>query len=33
MMDAVKRQRLESAGWCVGDAADFLELSIAFSES
>jgi DNA-binding XRE family transcriptional regulator len=26
-MDAVKRQRLEAAGWRVGDAADFLELS------
>ncbi len=35
MMDAVKRQRLEAAGWCVGDAADFLELSpqeVAFIE-
>ncbi|PSB30808.1 transcriptional regulator [filamentous cyanobacterium Phorm 46] len=34
-MDAIKRQRLESAGWRVGDAADFLELSaeeIAFIE-
>ena len=27
MMDAVKRQRLEVAGWVVGDIADFLELS------
>ena len=26
-MDAIKRQRLEAAGWRVGDAADFLELS------
>lgn len=26
-MDAVKRQRLEAAGWRVGDAAEFLELS------
>ena len=34
-MDKVKRQRLEAAGWCVGDAADFLELSseeVAFIE-
>lgn len=34
-MDAVKRQRLEAAGWCVRDAADFLELSeeeVAFIE-
>ncbi|MEG3976457.1 helix-turn-helix transcriptional regulator [Microcoleus sp. herbarium8] len=34
-MDAVKRQRLEAAGWRVGDAADFLELSteeLAFIE-
>lgn len=34
-MDAIKRQRLEAAGWCVGDAADFLELSpeeMAFME-
>ena len=34
-MDAVKRQRLEAAGWHVGDAADFLELSpedVAFIE-
>ena len=34
-MDAVKRQRLEAAGWRVGDAADFLELSpeeVAFIE-
>ena len=34
-MDAIKRQRLEAAGWRVGDAADFLELSaeeIAFIE-
>jgi predicted transcriptional regulator len=34
-MDAVKRQRLEAAGWCVGDAEDFLELSweeVAFIE-
>ncbi|MEG4344460.1 helix-turn-helix transcriptional regulator [Microcoleus sp. A003_D6] len=27
-MDAIKRQRLEAAGWRVGDAADFLELSV-----
>lgn len=26
-MDILKRQRLEAAGWRVGDAADFLELS------
>ena len=26
-MDAKKRKRLEAAGWRVGDAADFLELS------
>lgn len=26
-MDIIKRQRLEAAGWRVGDAADFLELS------
>jgi DNA-binding XRE family transcriptional regulator len=34
-MDSVKRQRLEAAGWRVGDAADFLELSpedVAFIE-
>jgi hypothetical protein len=34
-MDAIKRQRLEAAGWRVGDAADFLELSpedVAFIE-
>ncbi|MBH8574839.1 helix-turn-helix transcriptional regulator [Nostocaceae cyanobacterium CENA369] len=34
-MDTVKRQRLEAAGWRVGDAADFLELSpeeVAFIE-
>jgi DNA-binding XRE family transcriptional regulator len=34
-MDAVKRQRLEAAGWRVGDAVDFLELSpeeVAFIE-
>lgn len=34
-MDAIKSQRLEAAGWRVGDAADFLELSaeeIAFIE-
>ena len=34
-MDTIKRQRLEAAGWQVGDAADFLELSaeeIAFIE-
>lgn len=34
-MDTVKRQRLEAAGWGVGDAADFLELSpeeVAFIE-
>lgn len=34
-MDVVKRQRLEAAGWRVGDAADFLELSsseVAFIE-
>jgi hypothetical protein len=35
MMDAAKRQRLEAAGWRLGDAADFLELSpedVAFIE-
>jgi len=26
-MDAAKRKRLEAAGWSVGSAADFLELS------
>lgn len=26
-MDSVKRQRLEAAGWTVGDASDFLGLS------
>jgi DNA-binding XRE family transcriptional regulator len=26
-MDATKRKRLERAGWAVGSAADFLELS------
>lgn len=26
-MDAVKRKRLEAAGWSVGSATDFLELS------
>ncbi|MDZ7957821.1 MAG: helix-turn-helix transcriptional regulator [Aulosira sp. DedQUE10] len=26
-MDTAKRQRLEAAGWRVGDASDFLELS------
>src|SRR5215212_772161 len=26
-MDAKKRRRLEAAGWAVGDAAEFLELS------
>ncbi|HLO47072.1 MAG TPA: helix-turn-helix transcriptional regulator [Kamptonema sp.] len=34
-MDAIKRQRLEAAGWQVGDAADFLGLSpqeVAFIE-
>jgi DNA-binding XRE family transcriptional regulator len=34
-MDIVKRQRLEAAGWRVGDVADFLELSpeeVAFME-
>lgn len=34
-MDAIKRQRLEAAGWRVGDAADFLGLSpqeVAFIE-
>lgn len=34
-MDIAKRQRLEAAGWRVGDAADFLELSpeeVAFIE-
>ncbi|MEG4285580.1 helix-turn-helix transcriptional regulator [Microcoleus sp. A006_D1] len=34
-MDAIKRQRLEAAGWRVGDAAEFLELSteeVAFIE-
>jgi len=28
MMDVVKRQRLEAAGWRVGDAADFLIFAI-----
>lgn len=34
MMDAVKRERLEAAGWCVGDAVDFLESpqEVAFIE-
>jgi len=35
MMDAVKRQRLEAAGWRVGNAEDFLGLSpeeVAFIE-
>ena len=27
MMDKTKKSRLESAGWRVGDAADFLDLS------
>jgi predicted XRE-type DNA-binding protein len=27
VMDPAKRQRLEAAGWTVGDASDFLELS------
>jgi hypothetical protein len=27
MMDSKKQQRLESKGWKVGDAADFLELT------
>lgn len=27
MMDAKKRKALEAAGWKVGDAADFLEMS------
>jgi DNA-binding XRE family transcriptional regulator len=31
-MDARKRARLESAGWKVGDAADFLELTPAERE-
>ena len=34
-MDTIKRQRLEAAGWQVGDAADFLGLSpqeVAFIE-
>ncbi len=34
-MDTEKRKRLEAAGFCVGDAADFLELSpeeVAFVE-
>ncbi|MEA5583101.1 helix-turn-helix transcriptional regulator [Nodularia harveyana UHCC-0300] len=34
-MDIAKRQRLEAAGWRVGDAADFLELlpeEVAFIE-
>jgi hypothetical protein len=26
-MDAKKRKRLEEAGWSVGDASDFLELT------
>jgi DNA-binding XRE family transcriptional regulator len=34
-MDTLKRQRLEAAGWSIGDAANFLELSpeeVAFIE-
>lgn len=31
-MDTIKRQRLEAAGWRVGTAEDFLELSPAESE-
>ncbi|MEA5514010.1 helix-turn-helix transcriptional regulator [Nodularia sp. UHCC 0506] len=34
-MDIAKRQRLEAVGWCVGNAADFLEFlpeEIAFME-
>ncbi len=34
-MDTLKRQRLEAAGWRVGDGTDFLELSseeVAFIE-
>lgn len=27
-MDATKRKTLEAAGWKIGDAADFLELSV-----
>lgn len=27
MMDAIKRKAIEAAGWKVGDAADFLEMS------
>lgn len=27
VMDTAKRQRLEAAGWSIGDASDFLELS------
>lgn len=32
MMDAAKKKRLEAAGWRVGDASDFLELTAAESE-
>jgi len=31
-MDATKKKRLEKAGWKVGDAQDFLELSTAEAE-
>lgn len=31
-MDAEKRKRLEAAGWAVGDASDFLELTPAEAE-
>jgi DNA-binding XRE family transcriptional regulator len=31
-MDASKKKRLEKAGWRVGDAQDFLELSTAEAE-
>ena len=31
-MDSEKRKRLEAAGWAVGDASDFLELTTAEAE-
>ena len=31
-MDSEKRKRLEAAGWAVGDASDFLELTPAEAE-
>lgn len=32
VMDAEKRKRLEAAGWAVGNASDFLELTSAEAE-